>query len=164
MTRFLRWFLAFCAVSFLLSSVAHFQVVASASGHVVINEFELNPPGNDNYLSVEEWVELYNPTPEAVDIGGWTISTAHGETFTVPNGTAIEAGGYYVFGSGSQWLNNEDESVTLRDTEGNEVDRTPAKSDAENDVGSWQRRPNGSDTDSDADWVFTASTGGVQRR
>ncbi|MDH5201145.1 MAG: lamin tail domain-containing protein, partial [Candidatus Bathyarchaeota archaeon] len=161
MTRALRWVLAFCAVSFLFTpSVAYFQAVASASGHVMINEFELNPPGNDNYQSVEEWVELYNPTPEAVDVGGWTLSTAHGEAFTVPNGTAMEAGGYYVFGSGSQWLNNEDESVTLRDAEGNEVDRTPAKSDAENDVGSWQRHPNGRDSDSEADWVFRASTRG----
>jgi beta-lactamase superfamily II metal-dependent hydrolase len=161
-TRALRRVLAFCAVSFLLPTfAAFFQAIASESGHVVINEFELNPPGNDNYLSVEEWVELYNPTPEAVDIGGWTLSTAHGEAFTVSNGTVIEAGGYYLCGSGSQWLNNEDESVTLQDAKGNEVDRTPVKSDAENDVRSWQRHPNGSDSDSDVDWLFQTSTRGA---
>jgi len=164
MTRALRWVLAFCAVSFLLPpSAAHFQAVASASSHVVINEFELNPPGNDNYQSVEEWVELYNPTPEAMELGGWTISTTHGETVTIsiPDGTVIDGNGYYVISRGTQWLDNDDESVILHNAEGNEIDRTPTRSDNENDDLSWARYPDGRDTNSDADWRFQTSTKGT---
>ena len=35
--------------------------LVSAQSNVVINEVELNPPGNDNYNDTREWVELYNP-------------------------------------------------------------------------------------------------------
>ena len=154
MTGSLRRILAFCAVFLILvSSTLYFEAVAPTPGHVVINEFKLNPLGNDNYLSVKEWVELYNPTSEDVDISGWTLSTTHGETLTVsiPQGTVIDANSYYVHGRGSQWLDNDDESVILRDAEGNEIDRTPVRSDTKNDGRSWARYPNGQDTDSDAD-------------
>lgn len=158
-----RKILVFCAVFLILySSRLHFEVVVSTPGHVVINEFEQNPPGNDNYLSVEEWVELYNPTSEEVDVSGWTLSPTHGETVTVslPKGTVIETNGYYVCGRGSQWLDNDDESVILQDADGNEIDRTPAKSDEENNERSWARYPNGQDADSDMDWRFQTSTKG----
>ena len=132
----------------------------TTSDYVVINEFELNPPGNDNYNSVVEWVELYNPTSSSISIGGWKLSTTHGErvTITISSGTTIAANGYYVVGRGSQWLDNEDESIILRDSAGNEVDRTPVKSDTYNDGRSWQRYPNGKDTDTAADWSLHAST------
>ncbi len=133
---------------------------AIASDHLVINELDQNPPGNDNYLSVEEWVELYNPTSEAIDISSWTLSTTHGETVTVsiPAGTIIEANGYYVFSRGSQWLDNDDEAIILRDAEGNMVDVTPTLSDDDNDDWCWFRYPNGLDTDSYTDWRFQTST------
>ena len=126
----------FYAVLFILfSSILYFEAVESTSSHVVINEFELNPPGNDNYLSVEEWVELYNPASEVVDMGGWTLSTTSGETVTVtiPDDTVIDANGYYVFRRNSQWLDNDAEAIILRDVDGNQVDRTPTKSDDDND-------------------------------
>jgi hypothetical protein len=132
----------FYAVLFILfSSILYFKAVESTSSHVVINEFELNPPGNDNYLSVEEWVEFYNPASEVVDIGGWTLSTTSGETVTVtiPDDTIIDANGYYVFYRNSQWLDNDAEAIILRDADGNQVDRTPTKSDADNDNLSWAR-------------------------
>ena len=153
---------AFCAV-LLFSSSLYFEAVVSASGHVVINEFEQNPPGNDNSLSVEEWVELYNPASENVNIGGWTLSTTSGETDTVsiPEGTVIDANGYYVFSRGSQWLDNDAEAIILRDTDGYEVDRTSAKSDEDNDNFSWARYPDGQDTDLDTDWRFQTSTKGA---
>ena len=63
-----------CFLLVILSiSMSPLFVVTSISGHLVINEFDLNPPEHDNYLRVEEWVELYNPTSEDVDIGGWTL-------------------------------------------------------------------------------------------
>ena len=36
--------------------------------HVVINEIDINPPGDDS-KSIAEWVELYNPTSSPIDIG-----------------------------------------------------------------------------------------------
>ena len=158
-----RTFVLFTIFLILSSSTSSFEVVAPTSGHVVINEFELNPPGNDNYLNVEEWVELYNPTSESIDISGWTLSTIGGETVTVsiPEGIMVDANGYYVFRRGSQWLDNNAEAVILRDAEGEEVDRTPARSDGDNDDYSWARYSNGQDTDSDTDWRFQSSTEGA---
>lgn len=163
----LKWFLA---VSILLLGFSNMVIhvwaedngcylstakLQASIDHVIINEVELNPAGNDNYLSVEEWVELYNPTASNVDIGGWTLSTTHGtiEIFTIPQGTVLAADSYYVFGSGSQWLDNDDESVILRDNGGTEIDRTPTKSDDDNNSLSWQRYPNGEDN-----WSFRPST------
>jgi len=132
----------------------------STTAHIVINEVEQNPPGTD---AGYEWIELYNPTSNVVDIGGWTVSTTTGVTVTlkIPSGTRITAGGYSVVTYGSQWLDNEDESVILRDSGGNEVDRTPTLSNTNNDGRSWQRYPNGRDTDSSSDWSFRTSTKGV---
>jgi len=136
-------------------------ILNASSASIVINEVELNPPGNDNYLSVEEWVELYNPTSKDIDVGGWSLSTTHGKrtvTITIPGGTVIKAGGYLVISRGSQWLDNEDESIILRDSGGNIVDQTPLLSDTYNDGRTWQRYPNGRDTNSLSDWVFKLST------
>jgi len=105
-------------------------------------------------------VELYNPTSEAVDISGWTLSSTIGRTATVtiPGGTAIEAEGYYIVSRASQWLDNDGEVIILRDANSNEVDRTPALSDDDNDDRSWARYPNGQDTDSVGDWKYQIST------
>lgn len=126
---------------------------------VVINEVEQNPPGDD---AGNEWVELYNPTANAVDIRDWTVSTTAGRavTVTISSGTRIASGGYYIVTYGSQWLDNEGESVVLRGSGGNEVDRTPSLTDTKNDGRSWQRYPNGQDTDSISDWSFQTSTRG----
>ncbi len=45
-----------------------------STNHVVINEIDINPPGDDA-KSVIEWVELYNPTDSKIDIGGWQIAS-----------------------------------------------------------------------------------------
>jgi len=144
----------------LLFSSITYLVNATTPPHLVINEFDQNPPGNDNYLSVEEWVELYNPASEAVDISGWTLSTTSGKTVTVtiPGGTVIDANSFYVITRGSQWLDNDGEVIILRDATGNEIDKTPALSDDYNDDESWARYPNGQDVDSDTDWRFQTST------
>ncbi|MBC8498245.1 lamin tail domain-containing protein, partial [Candidatus Bathyarchaeota archaeon] len=148
------------ALVILSASLSTVLDVNSTSGHIVINEFDQNPPGHDNYLSVEEWIELHNPTSEDVDIGSWTLSTTHGETVTVtiPDGTVIDAYSYYVVSRGSQWLDNDDEAIILRDAVGNEIDRTPARSDDDNSDSSWARYPDGQDSDSNEDWRYQAST------
>jgi hypothetical protein len=136
------------------------QAVQSVTSHIVINEVEANPAGTD---AGNEWVELYNPMATNVNIIGWSLSTTAGVTKTVsiPSGTTIQANGYYVVTYGSQWLDNSGESVILRNAGRTEVDRTPSLDDAKNDGNTWQRYPNGVDTDSVSDWEFKLGTRGV---
>jgi hypothetical protein len=146
----------------LVADALHAAIVEMLSSepsglHVVINEVELNPPGTD---SGNEWVELLNPLATTAYVGGWTISTTAGQTVTVtiPYGTSIQPYGYWVYTHASQWLDNSNELVILRDSSSSEVDRTPILSDDSNDGNSWSRYPNGVDTDTSADWRFQAST------
>ena len=131
--------------------------------HVVINEVELNPPGVD---AGNEWIELYNPTDQTIDLSDWTIFTTHGVTvtLTIEEGTIIKPKGYLVLSYWDQWLDNEDESIILRDVSGNVIDSTPILSDMDNDNRTWSRYPNGYDTDSASDWVFRPSTKGYENQ
>lgn len=44
-----------------------------------------------------DWVELFNPGPQRVDLGSFAFSdNDDSHTYTIPTGTFIEAGGYYV--------------------------------------------------------------------
>ena len=125
-----------------------------SASHILINEIESNPAGNDNSNSVIEWVELYNPTSEDVDLSGWILKTTQGRIGKVyPSGT-IEAKGYRVFGKGSQWLDNEGDSIILRDNGGANIDEV-AFTDTDNDGRTWQRYPNGEDS-----WEFRWKTKG----
>jgi hypothetical protein len=133
---------------------------STASDNIVINEIEQNPAGTD---AGNEYVELFNPTVNSVDISGWTVSTTAGTTvtLTISSETIIQPNGYYLVTYASQWLDNSGESVIFKNFSGNEVDRTPSLSDGSDDGRSWQRYPNGQDTDLIADWVFFLSTKGV---
>ena len=129
------------------------------TGRIVINEVELNPTGTD---TGHEWVELYNPTDQAVDIGGWKIETTHGRTvtITIPSGTVLDSGEYWTYTYSKQWLDNENEIVVLKDASFTILDTTPTLNDDANDSHSWARFPDGYDTDSSLDWVFQTSTKG----
>jgi len=52
----------------------------------------------------EDWIEIYNPGPAAVDMGGMflTDNLANPTKWRVPQGVSIQAGGYLVF-----WADNE---------------------------------------------------------
>ena len=139
----------------LLLTLASLQArtVASSPG-VVINEFELNPPGDD-YAPGAEFVELYNSGPTPADISGWKVSSTHGVpvTITIPPGTGIPVGGFYIVAHTTQWLDNENEQIILRNAVGVEIDRTPVKSDGFNDARTWQRYPDGASS-----WYFDTQT------
>ena len=55
-------------------------------------------------------------------------------------------GAYYVYYLPYQWLNDEDEAITLSDAKGNVVDKTQVLSDTKNDSRCWVRN--------DSQWVF----------
>ena len=57
----------------------------AASGSIVINEMELNPPQGG-----ADWVELFNSGNQSVDISGWTATITDGGwigKMSVPKGT-----------------------------------------------------------------------------
>lgn len=133
----------------------------SIANHVVINEVDTNPPGDDS-STISEWVELYNPTSSPVDLSGWKIAstTVLKKTLTISSGTTIEPGQFKTFSYQSVWFTDSSESVELRSSNGQVVDKTPLITDINNDFGSWQRIYDGFDTDNITDWKYAISNAG----
>jgi len=133
----------------------------SFADHVVINEIDINPPGDDS-KSVSEWIELYNPTDTSVDIGGWAIAstTVLKKTMKIPVGTIIEPNRFLTYSYQSVWFTDVSETIQLRNADGIVIDQTPSISDIKNDFTSWQRIYDGVDTDSSSDWKFEFSNAG----
>lgn len=129
--------------------------------HVVINEIDTNP-ANDDAKSISEWVELYNPTSEDIDIGGWKVAstTVTKKTLTLPVGTTIKPGQFLIYSYASLWFTDVSEKVQLKDKAGNLVDETPVMTDQKNDFSSWQRKYDGADSDASNDWIFRMSSAG----
>ncbi len=121
----------------------------SAAPRLVINEVELNPPGGDRGA---EWIEIYNPGGETVNLEGWLVENSRGSSVNL-NGS-IAPGGFHVHVFSSLWLRNRDEVVKLIAPGGAVVDETPSLSDEYDDGRTWQRIKDGYDTDSRSDWVF----------
>jgi hypothetical protein len=63
-------------------------------GVVVINELLANPRNGG-----PDWIELYNTTGQAIDLGGWFLSddADNPMKYRIAAGTSIAAGGYLVF-------------------------------------------------------------------
>lgn len=77
--------------------VVYNQIVPEA-GHVVISEVVFKLPGG---AEKGEWIELYNPTGEAVDLSGWMLGDAVYRTdyerrYAFPEGASIAPGGTLV--------------------------------------------------------------------
>ena len=136
-------------------------VYAQTSENIVINEVDINPPGDD-FASITEWIELYNPTDSEIDIGDWTVAstTVLKKTMTIPPNTVIKSGQFLTYSYQNVWFTDANESVELRDENGVVVDKTPALSDLQNDLASWQRIYDGYGFDSSNDWKFATSTAG----
>ncbi|MEW6588772.1 MAG: lamin tail domain-containing protein [Thermoproteota archaeon] len=134
---------------------------AQLADHVVINEIDTNPAGDDA-KSITEWVELYNPTSESVDIGGWKIAstTVTKKTLTIPAGTTIKPDQFLIYSYTSLWFSDVSEKVQLRDSTGKIIDETPVITDQKNDFSSWQRKFDGVDSNTSSDWVFSTSSAG----
>jgi hypothetical protein len=129
-------------------------------GNVVINEAELNPPGDESghKAPAQAWIELYNDDIDT-NIGGWSVNTTEGRSVTLPTGTIILGFDYYIIIGEPQWLGHG-EILILNNETGAEVDRTPALSDTRNNEFAWTRDPDGRDTNSSDDWKFLPSSSG----
>ena len=147
--------------SLLISVLVTVPVFAASSAPQLlkINEVEYNPPGP---VANNQWLELYNQEQNLLDIGGWLIkSTKLGKTFSIPDGFVILPNDYLVIPFQSTMFALESESVVLLTPDSVEVDRTPELGDIADDDLTWQRFPNGVDTDTPADWAFRNSTHGA---
>jgi len=136
-----------------ISAPAYAQTITD---HVVINEVDTNPPGDDS-KSISEWVELYNPTDDDVDLSGWTIAstTVLKKTLIIPDGTIISSGDFLTFTNEKVWFTDTAELIELTNSDGLLIDKTREVFDLENDSKSWQRTYDGF-----SDWKFTSTTAG----
>jgi len=135
------------------------QVIPFIADYVVINEIDVNPVGDD-YKSITEWVELYNPTAGPVHIGGWKIVSNNvlKQTLTIPSGTIIDSKQYLLFSHEKGWFRDVAAVIKLQNSDGDVVDQTPELTDTLNDYFSWQRIYDGHDSNSNDDWTFAKST------
>ena len=147
---------------FLIAGILIPAYAQTSPDHVVINEVDINPFGDDS-ASITEWIELYNPTDSNIDLGGWEIAstTVFKKTLTIPDGTIIGPGQFLKYQYQSLWFADSAESVELRDNDGAVIDKTPTLTDTANDFTSWQRLYDGYDLDSSDDWKFAISTAGA---
>ncbi len=133
-------------------------IAATAAGSVVVNEMELNPPDGGS-----DWVELYNSGNSSVDISGWSATITDGGwvgKMSVPNGSIIPAGGFYVLSGKSGWNHDNGGFVTLYSQSGEVIDKTPNRTDLLNNDFTWGRHPDGHDTNTDGDWGLAYATKG----
>jgi len=126
----------------------------------VINEVELNPPGN-----ATKWVELYNGGEEDVDISGWIVTITNppwNGPMQIPEGTVIPAKGYYVAEGKEEWSQDYNGTVILVDAAGVKVDGTHFITDESDSDFTSGRYPNGQDTDQKSDWKLMKATPGTE--
>jgi hypothetical protein len=75
---------------------------------VVINELHVDPLGRGDPL---EFVELYNPTSQPVDLTGWTLTGA--VDFQFPPGASLPAGGWLVVAQDPAFLQSRFGALAL---------------------------------------------------
>jgi cardiolipin synthase A/B len=123
--------------------------ISGALSTIVINEVMYDPTQDDNY---NEWIELYNPTNQSINVSGWSITdnsaedflkgdsdNGNGTTIIPPNGYAIIADhGTKVYENFSvsdnairlyvddysigNGLGNDQDKLILKNSTGNEID------------------------------------------
>jgi VCBS repeat-containing protein len=153
-----------------VSEVRSFSIVSAVANWPVFSEVlydAINEPSG-------EWIELYNPTSQPVDISGWMIED-NGGNWTIPSGTVINAGQfitiarnatefYNMYGclphltynkrlnnAGDDWLRLYNGSI--------EIDMVRWENASvgwpiyANENKSIQRRPPWQDTNTSADWI-----------
>lgn len=137
-----------------LSSSSSPSSLTTSPSSVMINEIELNPPGE--YDEGNEWIELYNPTDVDINISNFQISTAsESATIKLPPAAIIEADQTYLIELKEQILSNAVDSLVLTNTAGEILDRTPSLVDRSDDDHTWQRISDGNN-----EWQLVENTEG----
>ncbi|GAA0195848.1 lamin tail domain-containing protein [Halobaculum roseum] len=117
-------------------TIATASATATPAGDgVVVSRIHADAEGEDGENLNDEYVVLTNRGDEPVDLSGWTLSDEAGFTYEFPDGVTLPADASLTLhvGSGEDtetdlyWgrerptLNNDGETVTLRDEDGNLV-------------------------------------------
>lgn len=125
-------------------------------GNVLINEVELSPPDNASM-----WVELYNPGNETVDLAGWTVKIEDKPwAGLIPLSGTIGPGEFRVGEGQTAWPDIGNGTVTLYDSKGDIVDRTPLLSDSSHTDFTYGRLQGKENADSKADFAFMFASNG----
>lgn len=126
--------------------------------NIKINEFACAPQGDEN-----EWVEFYNLSTTSLDLSGGYLCDDRGLSSTSSckkiSSTTIEALTWFVFDLDTRsFLNNDSDSVILRDPLGQEIDKIVYEGVLTPKSGqSLARKIDGQDLDSNNDWAITTS-------
>lgn len=139
--------------------VAALSSVAGAWGAAVINEVELGPGAGGPM-----WAELYNGADTAVSLVGLALTVSDNATasfvVSLDGGEDLDPVEYrvvHINEMGRAWQGPV--TVTLVDN-GENLDVVQGLSDELSDGRTWQRFPDGADSDSFADWTLRESTMG----
>ncbi len=144
------------------------------AAHIVISEVYYDTVGDD---SMNEWIEVYNPTWENLSLSGYSLLDNSRESvrWPFPNESIVQPGSYFVVARNAQGfralfgctpdasgftfqLNNEADHVGLYDADRKLMDFVAWGGDsgwnltAKTDT-SIKRNPINVDTDSDKDWA-----------
>ncbi|WP_428235481.1 lamin tail domain-containing protein [Gracilimonas sp.] len=137
------------------------QASAPVVDYVLFSEIFYDTPGTD---ADEEWIELYNPTSQQIDLTGYTIidNNGTGSSYTFPSGTVIEANSYFTVASnqagfnalytndayqygGIPALNNGGDALLLNNASGSTIDQVAWEGGASSGVPSgWGTGPTAS--------------------
>lgn len=127
------------------------DMAASLPSHIVINEVELNPRGND---VGREWIELYNPTGREINASDFMLKTSFKSANVSLPRVSLDPGETHVVELDRQTLSNTAEMISIVDNEtGRTIDRTPSLVDRSDDGRTWQRMPDGN-----KEWQFASGT------
>lgn len=138
-----------------LSIDAGFQIRCRAATEVglIINEYESNPPGTDRG---NEWVEILNNTDSTIDLNGCALDLdSKKRKGSEPLSGELKPGEFLVIRPSFTLVNTAGDSLVLRGSDGDELDRVKMKADSADDDESWQRGYDGS-----SEWVKAKSTMG----
>lgn len=117
----------------LIFSIFIFSFSPVFADAVKINEIIAHPS------SGPDWIELFNPNSNVVDVGNWTLSDSTSVIKTL-TGT-VPGYGYTVFEVSTR-LNNDGDTITLKDEKQNEIDKVNYDQDPGLDI-SLGRSPDG---------------------
>lgn len=101
-TGFAWWQLMVFAAGFVTPFSAA-QAAAPGVPAVVINEIAW---AGSAASANDEWIELYNPGAEAVDLSGWKIRDDGADAYTFAAGASIAAGGYFLIEDSENSVSN----------------------------------------------------------
>lgn len=77
--------------------------------NLVLNEIFPSPSGGAN-----EWVEIYNPSGVSINLNGWDLKDFALSPKDISGLGTITPSGFSVFEAGSGWLNNDGDTLQLR--------------------------------------------------